>query len=105
MPFEEAGDFFPHPFVQQFKKPHYGCFQPPLVVHSSIIVVESMDLMSYSVRYNIDVRNSYIAALQLEVILNFICAVIIRHLPFLSVCRQIRRQTLPLQGNKGKRRR
>lgn len=49
--------------------------------------------------------NPYVAALQLEVILNFICAVVVRHLPFLSVSRQIRRQTLPLQRDEGQRRR
>lgn len=29
---------------------------------------------------------SYITALQLEIILNFISAVIVRHLPFLYIC-------------------
>lgn len=39
---------------------------------------------------------SYITALQLEVVFNFISAVIIRHLPFLCVRGQIGRQALPL---------
>lgn len=39
---------------------------------------------------------SYITALELEVVLDFISAVIIGHLPFLSVRREIGRQTLPL---------
>lgn len=39
---------------------------------------------------------SYVTALQLEVIFNFISAVIIRNLPFLCVRGQIGRQALPL---------
>lgn len=48
--------------------------------------------------YNIP--RSYIAAPELEVILNFISAVIIRHLPLLSVGRQIGGQTFPLDGER-----
>jgi len=46
------------------------------------------------------IYRSYITALKLEVILDFISAVIIRHFAFLDVRSQIGRQTLPLDGER-----
>lgn len=46
------------------------------------------------------VHVSYIAALELELVLNFVSAVIIRHLALLGVDRQIGRQPFPLDGEK-----
>lgn len=43
---------------------------------------------------------SYITALQLEVILDFISTVIVRHFPFLCVGGQIGRKSFSLEGKK-----
>lgn len=76
-----------------------------LIMHNiRLTFFQSMNLISYSA-YMTSMYHAYIAALQLKVILNFIRAVVVRHLPFLSISRQIRRQALPLQRDEGQRRR
>lgn len=83
---------------------HYCCFDYAQhhYLNAYLYSINEPDIIVYNIT---SMYNPYVAALQLEVVLNFICAVVVRHLPFLSVSRQICRQTLPLQRDEWQKKR